>query len=202
MDNVVLCKIESLQVRTVQETGLKVRLRGRAFSTGTILTHLDDGADAPANLALIDLAAQTIKLQWAVIAVLPALADAVSSGQVSPKDSAPVRVVLEESGRLLEDGTGFNVKGTGQFAPGSLLSPAAITAHVNLAKLLPVGGAGTLKRAMTAGNPTQCKLVPESSRIEFAFPKSMGGGSQTLNLTGGFSLRPIMTLGGGGRSRR
>jgi hypothetical protein len=202
MDPIVLFKIGSLHARTVQEDGLKIRHRGREVSTGTIVAHLDDTAEIPANMGMVDLATGTIQLRWGVIAALPLLADAFASGSVAAKESAPVRATLEETGRVLEDGSAFDVKGTGRIGPGSLLSPARIMAHNNIVKILVDGRAATMRRALAAGNVVRCAFVPESSTLDLALPKSLGGGTQRLNLAGGFSLVPVMTLERPERARR
>jgi hypothetical protein len=191
---IVLFKIESLHARTVQETGLTIRQRGTEIVTGTIVAHLDDSAAFPTNLALVDLATGAIQLRWAIIAALPFLADAFASGSLSPKDSSPVRATLDETGQVLDDGSGFQVKGTAQIKPGSLLSAADITLHNNLVQIATEGRKSTSVSALASGAGVRCTLVPESSYLDVTLPKSMGGQSQRLNLVGGFRLVPVMTL--------
>jgi hypothetical protein len=191
---IVLFKIESLHARTVQETGLTIRQRGTEIVTGTIIAQLDDSAAFPTNLALVDLSTGAIQLRWGIIAALPFLADAFASGSLSPKDSSPVRATLDETGQVLDDGSGFQVKGTAQIKPGSLLSAAAITLHNNLVQIATEGRKSTSVSALASGAGVRCTLVPESSYLDVTLPKSMGGQSQRLNLVGGFRLVPVMTL--------
>ena len=194
MGPIVLFKIESLHARTVQETGLTIRQRGTEIVTGSIVAQLDDSAAFPTNLALVDLATGAIQLRWGIIAALPFLADAFASGSLSPKDSSPVRATLDETGQVLDDGSGFQVKGTAQIKPGSLLSSAAITLHNNLVQIVTEGRKSTSVSALASGAGVRCTLVPESSYLDVTLPKSMGGQSQRLNLVGGFRLVPVMTL--------
>jgi hypothetical protein len=204
VDPIVLFKITVLHARSVPETGLRVRQRGQEAITGTMVAILDDSAPFPANMGVVDLASGAITLRWAVIATFPYLADAFASGRIPPKDSGVVRVSLEESGQVLDDGTGFNVQGTGQVAPGSIFSQAKVDAHVNFVQF--VDGSGpTLKRAFTHGDPVRCVLVPDSCYLDITLPKALGGGSQRLSLVGGFTLLPLVTLRrteGGRRGRR
>ena len=102
MDPIVLLKIKSLHARASQETGLRLRQKGRDILTGPIVAHLDESAESPANMGMIDLATGTIQLDWAVIATLPFMADAFASGSISQKESASVRASFEESGQVLE----------------------------------------------------------------------------------------------------
>ncbi len=194
MDPVVLFKIGSLHARSVEPNGIKFRHRGREFFTGTIVAHLDGSAEVPDNLGTVDLTTGSIKIHWALIIGVPFLADAFASGFISQKDAGPVRVALEETGRVLDDGSGFNVKGTGLIGPGSFFSSAKITAHVNLVQILPGGTVTTMQRGMTSGSAIRCAFVSESSYLDIALPKPLGGGSQRLNLLGGFTLLPVMTL--------
>jgi hypothetical protein len=191
---IVLFKIESLHARTVQETGLTIRQRGTEIVTGTIIAQLDDSAAFPTNLALVDLSTGAIQLRWAIIAALPLLADAFASGSLAAKDSSPVRATLDETGQVLDDGSGFQVKGTAQIKPGSLLSAADITLHNNLVQITTEGRKSTSVSALASGAGVRCTLVPESSYLDVTLPKSMGGQSQRLNLVGGFRLVPVMTL--------
>jgi hypothetical protein len=193
--SIVLFKIESLHARTMQETGLTIRQRGNEIVTGTIIAHLDESAAFPTNLAMVDLATGAIQLRWGIIAALPFLADAFASGSLSPKDSSPVRATLDETGQVLDDGSGFQVKGTAQIKPGSLLSAADITLHNNLVQIVTEGRKSTSVSALASGAGVRCTLVPESSYLDVTLPKSMGGQSQRLNLVGGFRMVPVMTLG-------
>jgi hypothetical protein len=205
MDRIVLFKIGTLHARSVQERGLKVRHRGRETFTGPMMAHLDDRAEVPANLGLLDLTTGTIRIQWAVLATVPFLADAFAGGHVTAKDNAALRVSLEESGRILDDGSGFSVKGQGEVGPGSVFSRATIPLHANLITI-PTGGLATaLERARATGDGVHCTMVPESSHLDIALPRSLGGGTQRLHLMGGFTLLPLMTLTGtekAARSRR
>jgi len=194
MDPVVLFKIGSLHARSVEQNGIKFRYRGREFFTGTIVAHLDDSAEVPDNLGIVDLASGAIKLRWALIVGVPFLADAFASGSLSQKDAGPTRVALEETGRVLDDGSGFSVKGTGRVGPGSFFSPAKVAAHVNLVQIHPGGTGTTMQRGITSGSAIRCAFVSESCYLDIALPKSLGGGSQRLNLVGGFFLLPLMTL--------
>jgi hypothetical protein len=193
MNQIVLFKIGSLHCRTVQEAGLQLRHRGREFLTGPIVAHLDERAEAPGNLGLIDLASGAVKIRWAVIATLPFLADATARGHVPEEESGPVRVWFEESGRVLEGDSGFDVKGPGHILPGSFLSEAtAITS--NRAEVLPGGPITAFRHGLGAGEIVRCRFVPEFSQVHVTLPDSLGGGRQHLNLTGGFSLSPLMSL--------
>jgi hypothetical protein len=194
MDPIVLLKIKSLHARTSPETGLKIRQRGREIAAGTIVAHLDDSAEVPANMGMIDLATGTIQLRWAVIATLPFMADAFASGSIPQKESSPLRASLEESGQVLDDGSGFNVQGTGKIAPGSVLGKSSIALHNNVVELLGNGGKATSIRALAAGEVVRCVLVPNSSYLDVALAKSLGGGTQRLNLVGRFLLAPVMIL--------
>jgi hypothetical protein len=202
MEPVVLLKIESLFARAVQETGLRIRHAGKDILTGPIVALLDDIAAPPANLGMIDLATGTIRLQWAVIATLPFMADAFASGAVPQKARGPVRATLDESGQLLEDGSGFDVNGTGQVSPGSFLSGASIPLHQNPVKGVGTGSVVKLGPALAAGQTVLCTFVPESSIMDVKLPKSLGGGTQRMNLTGGYLLVPVMTLERRARRKR
>jgi hypothetical protein len=196
MDQIVLLKIESLHARVVQEAGLKLRQKRREFFTGSIAAHLDEKADPPANLGLINLTTGAIHLRWAIIATLPVTADALAAGQVSQKESGPLRVSFDEVGQVLEDGAGFDATGGGQIAPGSLLSSANLESQHNLVRTIPDARKMVpLTRALASGKSVRCALIPESY-LDLTLPKSLGGGTQRLNLVGAFVLVPVMTLGG------
>jgi hypothetical protein len=194
MGPIVLMKIGSLHARSVQETGLKLRSRGREFFSGTVVATLDESAEFPANTGLIDLATGTIQLRWGIMVALPFMADAFASGSVSVKESAPLRVSFEEVGQVRKDGSGFDVEGTGQVCPGTMLSSVDIPLQNNLITILPEPRKKTLANALTAGDVIRCALVRESY-LDVVLPKSLGGGTQRLNLVGGFLLTPVMTLG-------
>jgi hypothetical protein len=190
----LLLKIESLHARSVQEAGLKIRHRGREIHTGTIVATLDDSAAFPANVGMIDLDTGTIHLRWGIIAMLPFMADAFASGAISVKESKTFRVSFEEAGQVLEDGNGFDVQGTGQLCPGTLLSSADIGFQNNLVRIHPEPRKKTLHALLSAGDSVRCALLPESY-LDITLPKSLGGGTQRLNLIGGFLLIPVLTLG-------
>ncbi len=194
MDPIVLFKIESLHARTVQETGLKIRQKGHDILTGIIVATLNENAAPPANLALVDLATGAIQLHWAILATLPFLADAFASGSVPHKDSAPIRATLEESGQVASDGARFEVRGTAQIKPGSVLGATKVSLHNNLVQMTPEDRDPTSGPVLASGQVVRCTFVPESSYLDVALPKNMGGGSQRLNLIGGFLLVPIVTL--------
>jgi hypothetical protein len=194
MDPIVLLKIGSLHARSVQETGLKIRRQGQDLFTGTIVACLDESAAFPANVGLINLATGTIQLRWAIIAALPFMADAFASGNVSLKESAPLRVSFEEAGQVQDDGCGFDVKGTGQIGPGSVLSSVTIPLQNNFFRICPEPRKKTLSSLLTAGDAVRCALAPESF-LDVVLPKALGGGTQRLNLVGGCLLTPVMTLG-------
>jgi hypothetical protein len=194
MDRVALFRIGSLHARAVQENGLRFRHRGREILTGPVVAQLDDRADPSGNLGLVNLSAGAVRLRWSITVTLPFLADAAAAGLVPEKDGGPLRVRLEESGGVLPDGSGVSVRGTGHVLPGSFFSQAGVAAHANLFKTSGGAPAAALRRAATAGDPVACVLVPEASHLDVALPRSLGGGTQRLNLTGGFSLLPVMTL--------
>jgi hypothetical protein len=202
MEPIVLVKIKSLHVRILQETGLNIRFGKSEIPTGPIAASLDDCAEVPANTGMIDLAAGTIRLQWAVIATLSFTADAFASGAIPPKDSAPIRVTLDESGQILDDGSGFSVKGTGQIGPGSVLSAATIPTHQNVALFVRIGSTVNFRIALAAGDPVPFAFVPDSSAVDLKLPKSLGGGTRHVNLVGGFVLAPLMTLDRPDRTKR
>jgi hypothetical protein len=202
MDPIVLLKIKSLHARASEATGLTIRQKGREVFTGTIVAHLDDSAESPANMGMIDLATGSIQLHWAIIATLPFMADAFASGAISQKESALLRASLEESGQVLDDGSGFNVHGTGKIGPGSVLSSAKIVLHNNFVKILEYSRTVTLGSALAAGDVVRCAIVPDSSFLDIALPKSLGGGTHRLNLVGGFLLVPVMSLERPERTKR
>jgi hypothetical protein len=199
MDQIVLVKIESLHARLMQEAGLNLRLKGREFVTGTIAAHLDENAEAPANLGLVNLTTRQIRLHWAIIATLPAMADACAAGQISEKELGLVKVSFDEHGQFLKDGSGFDTDGHGKMAAGSVLSSAVIPSQPNGVKAIPAGL--DIIRALSTGNTVRCALSPESY-IDIAFPKSLGGEKQRLNMIGGFRLVPVMALGAGAETKR
>jgi hypothetical protein len=202
MDQIVLLKIESLHARVVQQDGLKLRQKGREFFTGTIAAYLDESADPPANLGLINLTTGAIRLRWAIVATLPILADAAAAAEIPLKESGPLKVTFDEVGEVPEDGFGFNATGGGEIAPGSLLSAAKVLTQSNGFRMLPIKGKKTpILRAIAGGMSVGCALIPEST-LEVALPKSLGGGKQCLNLVGGFTLVPIMTLAGQSAAKR
>jgi hypothetical protein len=202
MPPIVLSQIQSLHVRAVQETGLKIRFGASDILTGPIVAILDDTAASPANTALLDISSGVISLQWAVIATLPFTADAFASGAISPKDSAVVRVALEENGQVTANGSGFAVEGTGQIAPGSVLSSASIPGHQNGVTAAGIGTTVKFAAALAAGDTVQCTFIPDACVLQLKLPRSLGGGTQSLNLTGGFLLVPVMTLERPDRTKR
>jgi hypothetical protein len=131
-----------------------------------------------------------------VIATLPFMADAFVAGAILPTVSAPVRVTLDESGQVTSDGNGFDVLGTGTIAPGSILSGGSVPAHQNLVS------AAAITAALAAGDTVRCTFVPRSSVVQVKLPRALGGGTQSLNLTGGFLLVPVMTLERRERTKR
>jgi hypothetical protein len=192
MDQIVLVKIESLHARVMQEAGLNFRMKGREFVTGTIAAHLDEKAAPPANLGLVNLTTRKIRLRWAIIATLPAMADACAAGQVSEKELGLVKISFDEQGQFQKDGSGFDAKGGGEMAAGSVLSSAVIKSQPNGFGAIPAGL--DIVRALGNGSTVRCALKPESY-IDLALPKSLGGEKRRLNLTGGFRLVPVLTLG-------
>ena len=118
------------------------------------------------------------------------------------KDSAPIRVTLDESGQILDDGSGFEVQGTGQIGAGSVLSAASIPDHQNVILFVQIGSRVNFKTALAAGNPVRFAFAPDTSAVQVKLPKTMGGGTQSLNLVGGFMLVPIMTLARPDRTKR
>jgi hypothetical protein len=192
MDQIVLVKIESLHARVVQEAGLELRQRGREFVTGTIAAHLDEKAEPPANLGLVNLTTRKIRLHWAIIATLPAMADASAAGQVPAKESGLVKVSFDEHGQFTKDGSGFDTAGGGEMAAGSVLSSAVIVSQPNGFSAIPAGL--DIIRALGNDNTVRCALRQESY-LDLALPKSLGGGTQRLHLIGGFMLVPVMALG-------
>jgi hypothetical protein len=199
MDQIALLKIETLHARVVQETGLKLRQKRREFFTGSIAACLDERADPPSNLGLINLTTGAIHLRWAIIATLPAVADALAAGQISQKESGLLRVSFDEVGQVRKDGFGFDAKGGAKIAAGSLLGAANVELHSNFARTLP--DEPPMTRALANGDSVRCALIPESY-LDVTLPSSLGGGTQRLNLVGAFVLAPIMSLGGRESTKR
>ncbi len=190
MAPIVLLRIEALHVRT--STGLKLSYKGRELPTGTIVAHLDGAAPFPANTGMLDVETRALRLNWAIIAALPAMAEAVAGGVLSPKESGPVKASFDEVGKVRDDDSGFDLKGKGQISPGSLLSGAKIPDHSNPGFIRPVSAKATLERTFAA-DVVQCAFE-SGAYLDVALPKSLGGGTQRLNLVGGFQLVPVMTL--------
>jgi hypothetical protein len=199
MDHVVLVQIESLHARVVQEAGIKLRYKRREFFTGSIAAHLDEKADPPANLGLINLNTGAIRLRWAIIATLPVMADAVASGQVPQKETGLLRVSFDEVGQILKDGSGFDAAGGARILPGSLLGSATIAAHSNTFRL--IRDEPPMTRAIANGNSVRCALMPESY-LDLNLPSSLGGETQRLNLVGACVLVPVLSLGSRERMKR
>jgi hypothetical protein len=202
MESIVLLQITSLLARCLPESGLMIRQRGIEIMTGPIVASLDESAPIPANTGIVDLATGAIRLQWAVIATLPFLADAFASGTLSPKDSAPVRATFDESGRALDDGSGFDVKGKGRISPGSILSAATVPAHQNPFGFVGIDSLAKFGAALNAGNAVRCAFASGSAVVDLKLPKALGGGTQRLTLTGGFVLAPLLTLERPDRTKR
>ncbi|MGD9724471.1 MAG: hypothetical protein AB7O59_24815 [Pirellulales bacterium] len=202
MDQIVLLKIESLHARVVQPNGIKLRQKGKDIYTGMIAAYLDEAAGPAANHGLVNLTTGEIRLQWAIVATLPIMADAFAAGEVSEKESQPLRVSFDEAGVIPEGGDAFEAIGGGQVASGSLLSGARVMSQSNHMKRIPDrGDRVSLTQALARGKPVRCALTPESV-LEIALPKSLGGGTQKLNLLGGFVLAPVMKMGGREAVRR
>jgi hypothetical protein len=202
MDSVILFKLVSLHVRTAQERGLKLRLQKKEFVTGPFVGHLDESAEVPDNLGVIDLTTGAVTVRWAVVATVPLVADFFGGGQLKQVDSDLVRLLLEESGHLLEDGSGFDLRGRGLVRPGSLFSKVKITAHPNLVKLVGVKAGVTVQRALATRDIVRFSFVSEASYLDVVLPGFLGTGTHRLNLVGGFSVVPLMSASGTERSRR
>src|SRR5262249_37741036 len=133
---------------------------------------------------------------------IPVMADRFAAAQIPYKDSGPVRLWLEESGRVSNDGSEFRVKGTGYFAPGSAFSNATIEAHQNFIEVIGTGPEKNLKRALAKGKPVRCAFKPGSSFLNLTLPKALGGGNHDLHLVGGFTILPVNGSGSAQSSRR
>jgi hypothetical protein len=192
MSKIVLFRIVSLHARSIQETGLKVCHRGRDFYTGPIVAVLDDRARVVGNLGMIDLETGAIKIRWAVLTTMPFLADALARGKVSENENAPVRVSFHEHGHLL--GEGFHVKGPGRIAPGSVFSGSKVQSSNRADLLSRHAPPQALRRRLAAGKLVRCAFVPEHSVLDIELSDSLGSGWQRFNLSGGFSIRPVMAL--------
>ncbi len=205
MERVLLVKIDSLQARAVQDNGLKFRYKRRDFVSGPIVAHLDETASPPANLGLINVSTGEIRLSWAIIATIPLTPAALAAGELSDKEGGLLRMTFDETGKVLEDGSGFDAFGGGTIGSGSLFSGALLASQSNFARVT----ASTKKtphlaRTLTAGGSVSLVLIPESF-LDVTLPKSLGGETQRLNLTGVFTLSSILALGnveGAKRSRR
>ena len=160
MDQIVLLKIESLHARVVQEAGIKLRQKRREFFTGSIAAHLEEKADPPANLGLVNLTTGAIHLRWAVIATLPIMADAFAAGEFRQKRAA-LRVSFDEVGQILKDGSGFDAKGWATVAPGSLLGSATVDEHSNFIRAISNDGKViNMARTLASGNSVRCAFSP------------------------------------------
>jgi hypothetical protein len=205
MDHIVLLKIESLHARLVRAEGLKLRYKRRDFLTGSITAVLDETADPPANLGLLNVSAGSIRLCWQIVVTMPFLADACLAGQLSGKERGVVKITFDESGPVKDDDSGFDAKGSGSIIPGTIFDGAMLPLQSNLVrtpaaanKIIP------LAKTLASGKPVPCGLLPESY-LDVVFPSSLGGGTHRLNLAGGFVLVPILTHGkstGTKRTRR
>jgi hypothetical protein len=207
MNEIVVFKITSVHTRSIQETGLKVKHRGREFYTGTVVTCLNDHAQAPDNIGIIDLATGAMKIRWSLIATMPMLADAYARGEVDEQESSPLYVVFEEEGHIHDSDDGFTVNGPGKIQDGSLFSGCIVASDNSGTRILPntprsddsTSPSGrkphrSLTQQILHGEPVHFMFEPEFSTVEVAFPVALGGTKQRLNLVGGFSIRPIMTL--------
>ncbi len=193
MSSVILLKIESLHVRTVQEKGLKLRMDEGVFHTGPLVASLDESAPMPANYGLLNVTTRSIRLHWSVIVTMPFVADAFVHGIITEKNCAPMRVTFEEEGKVLDDDSGFNAEGPGGVAPGSVLSGVTFPGQENFVRMPEMKHKRKLMHTLCAGKKAPCILTPDSN-LELTLSKSLGGGKQRINLTGGFFLVPIMTL--------
>lgn len=205
MDRVQLVKIDSLQARVVQDSGLKFRYKRRDYISGPIVAYLDETAPPPANLGLVNVSTGEIRLSWAIIATIPLTPTALAAGELSDKEGGLLRLTFDETGKLLEDGSGFDAFGGGTIGAGSLFSGARLASQSNFARV----SASTKKtphlgRTLAAGGSVHCVLIPESF-LDVTLPKQLGGGTQRLNLAGVFVLSSVLSLGnidGAKRSRR
>jgi hypothetical protein len=194
VDSLVLFQICSLHARTVQEAGLKIVHRGKEFYTGPIVAHLDQPRDEPGNLGLVDLASGSMRVRWCCAATLPFLADAISRGEVADHESGPVRVVFEESGHMLDDGDGFDVKGPGKVLDGSLFRDCIVATTNYAAVACERLSTGFFTRELASGRTVQLAFAPELCTLDVKLSADLGGTAQRLHLTGGFSVRAVMTL--------
>ena len=203
MEPIVLVKIKSLHA---QSSGNRTEnsLRQERNRHGPSVACLDDSAAVPANTGMIDLAAGTIRLQWAVIATLPFTGRCLRQRRHLAKDSASVRATLDESGQILDDGSGFRCKGHGTNRPR--VCPQC-GKHSHASKRRPrirpesaVWSTSTL--LLPPAIPYGALLCPSLPFLQVKLPKSLGGGTQRLNLMGGFVLVPLMTLERPDRTKR
>jgi hypothetical protein len=195
MQRFVAFKIESLHCRTLQEAGLKLRHKGRDFYTGPIVAHVDNQADLPGNLGLIDLETGAITIHWVVFATFPFLADAFGRGDIQEEESGVVRARFEETGHVLPDDLGFDVSGSGQILSGSVLGEAKAGCSNRAQMILEDCSNGlSFRHRLGAGETIRCALVPEHSLLEITLSEALGGRSHRLNLAGGFVMRPVMGL--------
>jgi hypothetical protein len=191
MDQIYFVRMESLQARTVKDTGLTLRLGGKEVVTGTISGVLDESAGP--SLGTVNATTGVIHLRWSILATLPIVADLLASGQLSDAERGVLRVSFEEVGQMASDGSGFDSVGTASIAPGSLLSKAEIMAHSQLVRVVDRKNPSIVK-ALSRGQSVRCAFLPES-RVEARLPRNLGGGNHSLNLLGGFVLVPIYTFG-------
>jgi hypothetical protein len=195
MDQIVLLQIESLHARLVRDTGLQLRYKRKDLLTGSITAILDETADPPANLGLLNVTAGTIRLNWAIVATLPFMADATASGLVSEKERGTLKITFDESGKILPNDAGFNATGGGSILPGTVFDGAMLPSQSNFVRVPGVASRPVpFSKTLAGGKPVPCALLPESY-LDVVFPPSLGGGTHRVNLTGGFVLTPILTLG-------
>jgi hypothetical protein len=189
MDPLVLLQITSLHARTVGS--MKLTIGGKAIEAGPMVAAIDQSAAAPANLAMLDLSTRMITLRWSVTVGMPALSDMFASLPADQSDA--VRVSFEETGQVNEDGSGFDAYGSGEIAPGSMMSDVDLPFQSNF---IVVPGRRSFKaigRALLGGTPLRCVMRPESF-LDVTLPSALGGGNHRINLTGGFVLEPAMLL--------
>jgi len=196
MSRIMLLKIESLLVRTVDLNGLKFRLKGNEVSTGVVVGSTDEIARAPGNTGLIDLDSGSIQLNCAAVATMPMMVDAMTAGHIPPSQTGPVKLSFSEFGTVKEDGSGFNTEGKGSIGPGSILSSASIPAKNNGVACPPARGKthSHLIQSLASGESVDCVISPESF-LDIKLPRPLGGGSQRIHIMGGFTLVPLGMFG-------
>lgn len=164
-----------------------IKWQGREVDSGPIHISLS----GPGSRGVIDYDAGTVEVEFRSKVEFPELAETLEDLGADEALYEPVAMVIRSQGAVL-DGHYLRLAGIGKINAHRLFDPSQTRIDIHApSQCKPDAGAGTeaeIKQALRDGIPVSWNFNPAEKRVEIQLPKSLGGETHQVCLSGSYTL--------------